>query len=210
MGLKLFPYARTTYDGHTVNRRGAAFLDTLADNLGYKDGMTVFQGMYNPGGVGASGGTHDGGGAVDLSPFDWEAKVRAARALGAAAWHRERLFDANGNLIWNEHIHMVIAGDRQMSPEARNQIEDYNNHLDGLAGMRHDDFPFHPDLTPVFSYADYVRKQRRRTRARLALTGAIKKLIQARANTDGVVRKRRLTRVIATLRKQRSELTGTH
>lgn len=149
-------YDRTTYGGHTVNVRTAAMLDQMADYLGYS--LTVFQGSYNSG-VGASAGTHDGGGAVDLAPYDYENKVKAAREVGFAAWHRPTLPG-----VWEEHIHMIAIGDAEMSDAARKQVQDYYAHLDGLASHAYDPewrpahiVPFHYPLGTV--NLDHVIKQ---------------------------------------------------
>lgn len=188
-------YVRTTYDGHTVNRRTKAILTVAADRLGYKDGLTVFQGSYNPGGVGASGGTHDGGGAVDLSPFQWQRKVKALRDLGGAAWHRPAIAG-----LWGEHVHVVFAGDRELSPQARDQIVDYANGRDGLAGNGPDTFDYHPKLVP-FDYPGYVRKQRQRRRTLRGLAADIRRL---------VARRKALARIIVRKRQRREDLKGTH
>lgn len=123
-------YDRTTYDGHTVNYRTKAMLWQMADYLGYD--LTVSQGSYSTS-VGASAGTHDGGGAVDLAPADWENKVKVGRMVGFSAWHRTAIPG-----LWNEHIHMIAIGDKEMSDAARKQVQDYFAHLDGLASHQHD------------------------------------------------------------------------
>ena len=70
----------------TVDWKTRAALEEAERRLGYP--LTVVQGSYNTGGVPASGPTHDGGGVVDLQPFDWQRKVRVLRDIGFAAWHR--------------------------------------------------------------------------------------------------------------------------
>lgn len=192
--MALHPYAHTTYDGFTVNRRTKAILTVAADRLGYDDGLTLFQGSYNPGGVGASGGTHDGGGAADLSPFEWRRKVRVLRDLGGAAWHRPELPG-----VWGEHVHVVFAGDRQLSPEARGQVAQYEAHTDGLAGHGPDLFAHHPDLVP-FNYTAYVQSRRKRLRTIRGLAAEVKKLTS---------RRRLIGRRIARKRARRHRLRGT-
>lgn len=140
------PYAKTTYDGKVVDELTKAALDEVARRLGYS--LTILQGSYNPGGVRASGGTHDGGGVVDLAPYDWKNKVHALRAVGFAAWHRPELW-RNGVRIWGEHIHAVLIGNEKLSPAAKAQVADYYRHEDGLAGHAPDN-TWHPDPIPVF------------------------------------------------------------
>jgi hypothetical protein len=146
--VPLDPYARTTHDGKTVDYLTDAALREVEKRLGYP--LTIIQGSYNAGAVGASAGTHDGGGAVDLAPFDWQHKVHAMRAVGFAAWHRPELPG-----VWNEHIHCILISDERASASAKAQVVDYRNHRDGLAGHAADD-TWHPDPIPVFALpADY-------------------------------------------------------
>jgi len=132
------PYDRTTYGGHTVDWLTRAALEATALRLGYD--LTVLQGSYNTGGVSASAGTHDGGGAVDLAPADWQNKVREMRRTGFAAWHRPELW-VNGKKVWGEHIHCVLIGNRKLSPAAQVQVAEYLRGEDGLADHRPDDGP---------------------------------------------------------------------
>lgn len=138
------PYAKTTYDGRVVDQITRAALEAVAERLDYADGLTLLQGSYNEGGVSASGGTHDGGGVVDLAPYEWEKKVRALRAVGFAAWHRPYLAG-----VWGEHIHAVLIGNEELSPAAKSQVADYYAHRDGLAGHAADT-SWHPSPVPVF------------------------------------------------------------
>ena len=86
--------ARTTYQGRAINQGTKQILDALNKMVrtpafgGEKSDITMAQGGYNRGGVAASAGTHDGGGAFDLTEFNWGNRVRALRILGCAAWHR--------------------------------------------------------------------------------------------------------------------------
>src|SRR5690606_37754794 len=56
--------SRTTFSGRTVNERTRDMLAAAEEILGFD--IVVTQGSYNAGGVAASAGTHDGGGAVDI------------------------------------------------------------------------------------------------------------------------------------------------
>jgi hypothetical protein len=104
--------------------------------------LAVTQGSYNPGGESASFGTHDGGGAVDLSVrsrVDWSVMTAeigpmllALRTAGFAAWLREADELYPGSPI---HIHAVAIGDRDLSPAARAQIDGPYGYLRGYDGL---------------------------------------------------------------------------
>lgn len=128
------PYDRTTYDGKTVDWLTRAALEATAKRLGYD--LTILQGSYNAGGVPASAGTHDGGGAVDLAPADADRKVLELRRTGFAAWHRAAIPG-----LWGEHIHAVLIGDAKASPGAKAQVAEYLAGYDGLAGNGRDTGP---------------------------------------------------------------------
>jgi peptidoglycan hydrolase-like protein with peptidoglycan-binding domain len=126
--------SRTTYDGHTVNTRTAAMLRAASHRLGARCHLGITQGSYNTGGVGASAGTHDGGGAADLDMAQLCGKrtrrvVRALRIVGFAAWHRTAIPN-----VWGEHIHAIAISDPDLAPQAQDQVWDYYTHHDGLAG----------------------------------------------------------------------------
>lgn len=96
----------------------------------------VVQGSYSRG-VGASAGTHDRGGALDLSVAGLTAAqrgrlVRALREAGFAAWLRRR------PTFTSDHIHAIAIGDPDLPASARRQVRDYLNGRDGLAGDRRD------------------------------------------------------------------------
>lgn len=148
------PYARTTIrGGHTLDMLTHYALLVVERRLKYHPlSLDVLQGSYTSANE-SSGGTHDGGGAVDLSPLEWRPKVHALRAVGFAAWHRPELW-RNGVRIWGEHIHAVLIGNDKLSPEARDQVEDYRHHRNGLADHAPDD-SWHPDPIPVFSMPTY-------------------------------------------------------
>ncbi|OZM75231.1 peptidoglycan-binding protein [Amycolatopsis antarctica] len=128
---------KTSMDGQAVNTRTADMLKAAEKRAGID--FSVTQGSYNAGGVGGSAGTHDGGGAVDLSVSgisDKTAAVKALREVGFAAWHRTA---DQGD--WSPHIHAIAISDTDMSPEAQAQAGDYYKGLDGLAGHGKDDGP---------------------------------------------------------------------
>lgn len=102
----------------------------------------IAQGSYNPGIVAASFGTHDGGGAVDISvrdPETWavltsemDAMIYALRVAGFAAWVR-----VEGSLYPNSpiHIHAIAVGDRDLSPAAWEQVYGPGGYLAGYDGL---------------------------------------------------------------------------
>ncbi|MGH3902188.1 MAG: peptidoglycan-binding domain-containing protein [Pseudonocardiaceae bacterium] len=129
--------SKTTMDGQTVNKRTADMVKAAEKKA--KVDFSITQGSYNPGEVGASGGTHDGGGAIDISVrglSDTTAAVKALREVGFAAWHRT---PSQGD--WPHHLHAVAISDTDMSPQAQAQVGDYFKGLNGLAGHGKDDGP---------------------------------------------------------------------
>lgn len=101
------------------------------------------QGSYNAGGVAASAGTHDGGGAVDVhcNTYTTAAKVTLVhylRAVGFAAWHRPLNWDGAGG---SEHVHCEEIGNPNLSSGAAAQIVQWNAHENGLADHGADNEP---------------------------------------------------------------------
>lgn len=131
---------RVYRDGKTLNQRTLDMLNCAEARLGYK--LYVTQGSYNGGGVSASAGTHDGGGAIDIVGVDnWDEVVRALREVGFAAWHR-----TPDQSDWVHHIHAIAIGDAELSSGARNQVSDYYAGRNGLASGARDDGP---RLSPI-------------------------------------------------------------
>lgn len=142
--------------------------------------LEITQGGYNPGGVGASGGTHDKDAldirATNLTPAQRAAAVMFLRAVGFAAWLRTPQ-QAN----WPYHIHAVpVGGD--LSPEARAQVTQYNAGFNGLASKGKDDGPrtyvgttwerYEQENGMSAANADRVIKQVNAVSAHLALNAA--------------------------------------
>lgn len=103
--------------------------------------LFITQGGFNAGGVAASAGTHDGGGALDirarnLTKAQIAEAVQRLRQVGFAAWHRT---PDQGN--WVEHIHCIAVGCPSLSRGAANQVTAYHNGRNGLANNRADDGP---------------------------------------------------------------------
>lgn len=104
--------------------------------------VALTQGSYTGGALAASFGTHDGGGAVDLSvrsPVTWEVLygeieplIAALRTAGFAAWLRDtgELYPASP-----VHIHAIALGDPDLSEAARAQIDGRFGYLRGYDGL---------------------------------------------------------------------------
>ncbi len=140
------PFEKTKYgvDGaKTVDWKTRAALEAAERILGYR--LTIVQGSYNTT-VGASAGTHDQGGVVDLRAFDHERKLRALRRVGFAAWRR---LSSEGP--WSEHIHAVLVDHGKLAPVAASQVADYRAHKNGLKSHL-PDRTWRPDPIPVFEY----------------------------------------------------------
>ena len=130
---------RTTVNGEVLNKRTADMLKRAEQRLGYD--LNVVQGSYNQGGVSASAGTHDGGGAVDISVRNLtnkqkKAAVHTLREVGFAAWYRD-----SSQGPWSDHIHAIAIGDPEMSAGAASQVRAYFAGLNGLASQGPDDGP---------------------------------------------------------------------
>lgn len=122
---------RVNFRGVTVSTRTRDMIVEAERLLGWK--LVPVQGSYNKGGVGASAGTHDGGGAIDLRARDLtaakkSAAVTALRRVGFAAWHRVAIAG-----VWVEHIHAIAIADAELSSGAKNQVADYKSGRNGLA-----------------------------------------------------------------------------
>lgn len=131
---------RLTVDGKILNQRTADMVTCAEKRLGFN--LWVVQGSYNAGGVSASGGTHDGGGAVDFSVNGLTTKqineaVLQLREVGFAAWFRDELY-RDGKRVWGKHIHAIAIGDPEMSSGAAQQVKEYYAGQDGLAGTGRD------------------------------------------------------------------------
>ncbi len=132
---KTKPYAKLWWRGVQVDERTKSAL-IWAEKRYLKRGKgrkpwVLTQGSYNPGGVNASAGTHDGGGVVDISiagmnPKQIKASVKWQRKAGFGSYFRD----------WpgNRHIHALLLGHRTFSAGAKQQQTSYLNGRDALAG----------------------------------------------------------------------------
>lgn len=136
-------YARVSIGRAQLNRRTLFMLEhaqRLYEAMGgfvqFRQGIT--QGSYTGGALVASFGTHDGGGAVDLSvrsvvdgsvlEDQIALMIEALRVAGFAAWLRDANQLYAGSPI---HIHAIAIGDRELSPAALEQIIGERGYLAG-------------------------------------------------------------------------------
>lgn len=145
---KTAPYAKRnwrnkTFDNRTVSALQWAEKKYLRRAPVARKHWVIAQGSYNAGGVRVSGGTHDGGGSVDISTNNMTEKQKRAavkwlRKAGFAAWIRRAIPGT-----WGEHIHAVLQYHKTASPAAKAQCVSYRNKRDGLAGNA-PDFSWRP------------------------------------------------------------------
>jgi hypothetical protein len=137
-------YTRFDINGSTLNQRTLAMLTHAQELYGGEielTGYAITQGSYTDA-VGASFGTHSGGGAVDLSVLrrgtytvlwdDLEPLILALRVAGFAAWVRDY-----GELYADSpiHIHAIAIGDWELSPAAEEQLTGEAGYFRGFSGL---------------------------------------------------------------------------
>jgi hypothetical protein len=138
--------ARVRWRGVLLDSRTADMMEEVATALTGPVYVKPTQGSYS-GGVSASAGTHNGGGAIDiaaaqLKPAERQVIVKAMRQVGFAAWLRTPE-QAN----WPYHIHGVAVqpkgkNDRGvLSYAAHRQVINYYENKNGLASGKPDDGP---------------------------------------------------------------------
>ncbi len=146
-------YARIDERGHSLSARTMAMLAHAEAIYGgsHDFRLAITQGSYNPGVVSASFGTHDGGGAVDLSVRainnyndilydDLDMIIQSLRIAGFAAWVRYEDDLYPGSEI---HIHAIAIGDADLSEAARLQLDGPAGYFRGYDGLPVD--PPQPD-----------------------------------------------------------------
>jgi hypothetical protein len=147
--------------------------------LGSTEKIRIYQGCWNAGGVSASAGTHDGGGAIDTDRYDSDKELTVIREGGWAAWGRGN--DKYGDGM-DPHNHWICNGCPDLSSGAEDQVDDYHAGRNGLANNGKDPGP---DVRPLPEWdealADYQGE---------GLFGMTQKLYQRRstdyaAKTDG-------------------------
>ncbi|MCX5535427.1 transglycosylase SLT domain-containing protein [Streptomyces sp. NBC_00006] len=114
---------RVSYHGATMDAYTMRLLKKAESIYGAL--FSISQGSFHAG-VGASAGTHDGGGVVDIAQHSNKV-VGALRASGFAAWART---PSEG---FSPHTHAVAVKDKLLSPQARNQVSDFFKGRNGLA-----------------------------------------------------------------------------
>lgn len=138
--------SRIIFRGFKFDRRTVAMIEWAEKKAGFK--FVITQGSYSTG-VRVSGGTHNGGGAVDfsvrnLAQASIDKMVHALRDAGFAAWHRHEIPGT-----WPEHCHAVAIGCPDLATAARNQVLDYDRKHDGLKQSRPDP-TYHPHPAVIF------------------------------------------------------------
>lgn len=136
------PTDRITINGKTLTRRVWGLLADARAAAGLPaGGASVMQGSFNKG-VSASAGTHDAGGAFDLSIAGLtEAEqinlVTELRRRNACSWIRSKRYGWNGA----QHIHGIVRDEPALSAQARAQVVAYDNKRNGLANRGPDPHP---------------------------------------------------------------------
>jgi hypothetical protein len=195
MGLnfgQLGPYERVTFRGGQMNARDAAIHLTAERQFGAT--VQVIQASFT-GGVQASGGTHDGGGARDTSTYGMTERqklkwVRANKDTGVCIWLRRAVTN-----LWNEHCHGIDRGCKNASDAAKDQVGAFDRKEDGLIGDGMD-YTYRPDPPVTFDYAEFRAKWvARRRLARVSdrigdykrqIRGLRRKIITAKREKDRI------------------------
>lgn len=178
------PYSKTTHDGNTVDWRTKAMLLEAEDRLGYK--LSVLQGSYTSL-VAGSAGTHDGGGVVDLSAFDYKRKLRVLKNIGFAAYYRPQNWDGQGGIA---HIHAVDKGNKKLASLAQLQADYFDDGRDGLGGPPFGvDNSYRPDPPVVFNYMDWQREQLALNKMALRLKAMLRRRENLNENIDDLRKK---------------------
>ena len=153
-GNKSDPYAKTWWRGKQFDNRTVSAL-IWAEKQYRKRGKnraawSISQGSFSQGSL--SAGTHSGSGSVDIGfagvgPKHRKATVKWLRKAGFAAWARE-------GAAWgtnNDHCHGILLGSKNAAEGAKDQMQSYLDHRDGLAGNRWDS-TWRPDPIPRWSH----------------------------------------------------------
>jgi hypothetical protein len=133
-----------------INQRTELMLDAADGKLSFP--FRLSQGSYNTA-VAASGGTHAGGGVVDVSVSDLTSTqenqlLSVFRSIGFYAWLRT---PDQGD--WPYHIHAVAKGDAELSSSATQQTIDAEAGYNGLRSHLYDGLNLD---VPTFDYEGYV------------------------------------------------------
>jgi hypothetical protein len=148
---------KVSWRGHKFDEQTRDMLREVDKLVGPDIAIRPTQGSYSTS-VGASAGTHAGGGAVDLSvggagltAFQVQLVVFLMRRVGFACWHRA---PSEGN--WASHIHAINKTAPDLSPAAKSQVAAFKKGLSGLASGKADK---HKDLdaSDTSTWASYRR-----------------------------------------------------
>lgn len=125
-------------------------LELAEFTLGFN--LDITQGSYNTS-VSASGGTHSGGGVVDLRVTDFTETQRnrvlsVLRSIGFVSWYR-----TPDQGPWGYHIHIVAKGDAELSSAAYNQILAAADGRNGLVSNLYDGLNLN---VPTFNYQEWI------------------------------------------------------
>lgn len=191
---KLGPYDRVTFRGKQMNARDAAIHTQAERRFGAT--VQITQGSFS-GGVAASGGTHDGGGARDTSTYGMSERqktkwVRANKDTGVCIWLRRAVSG-----LWPEHCHGIDRGCKNADPVAIDQIGAFDRKEDGLIGDGMD-FTYRPVPKVEFDYPAWKKKELARGRlSRISgrigdwkreIKGLRRKIVTARREKDRIRR----------------------
>lgn len=137
------PRDKVWRNGKCLTRRVWDLIADVEKELGID--LVVVQGSFNRGGVRQSAGTHDGGGAFDISVrgMSEQTAIRVVVALRKRygdAWLRSPKYGWPARL-GGPHIHCIVADEPGLSYGARQQVYAYNNGRNGLASRARDPFP---------------------------------------------------------------------
>lgn len=147
------PWEIIVFRGWRMSRYTAAALRFLEELLGFE--LSIVQGPYNKS-VGASAGTHDEDGVVDLAAYRAKKKCTVARRHSWAIWIRPTNWDGKGGM---KHLHGVLLRAKNVASLAEWQRDTaYPNKWDGLSGNNRDTFPYHPELER-FNYNEWWHDQ---------------------------------------------------
>ena len=122
----------------------------LAGKLGTSEQAVVFQYAYNDS-VGASAGTHGGGGAFDHRKGD-DAETIIWREGGVADWQRGSPEDT----AFDDHNHGIWIGCPHVSGDADSQVDQYYAGCNGLSGWGPDQSPYVKPITWQDAYDKYI------------------------------------------------------
>ena len=121
-----------------------------AGKLGASEWVNAFQYAYNSS-VGASAGTHSGGGALDHRKGD-DAETKIWRECGVADWQRGTPEDT----AFDDHNHGIWQGCPHVADDAASQLDQYDAGCNGLSGWGPDQSPHVDPISWQDAYDKYA------------------------------------------------------